>query len=549
MLVGDFVVDRLEGLGLGHVIGVPGDYCLPLFERFAASKRIKLVGATDEGNAGFAADAYARMRGVGCVAATFGVGALKLVNAVAGAFAERSPLIVISGAPGVKDRSDEYIHHHVFKSYDSQRDIFRNVTCASAILNDPATAAFQLDRAMEVMAYKKQPIYVELPLDVAEKPVRYDFNLVGTPVIPASDAESLGEAMREVVPWIERARQPVILAGVQVARYGLGGLVMDFAGRTNIPVATTMLAKSTFDEHHRLFLGTYAGSTSSPEVQRYVEGSDCLLIFGELLSDMTVGFRPARFDRRTTVTCSVEGLKVRNHSYQNVHFLDFCNSLFKVKAIDTHQCPVLPSRPGAKEWRPQADRKVTTARFFEKVNSLLDENMTVVADPGDSLFGSMDLIQTRASNVFLGPAFYNSMGFAIPAALGAALAKPKSRVVVLVGDGSFQMASCTELSTILRAGLNPIVFVLNNRGYTTERYIRDGAFNDIGDWQYERITDLINGGVGTKVTTEGQLDRAVEAARRSEKLSVISVALDPKDVSPALRRMTEGLASTVRQNK
>ncbi len=144
-------------------------------------------------------------------------------------------------------------------------------------------------------------------------------------------------------------------------------------------------------------------------------------------------------------------------------------------------------------------------------------------------------------HTFLGPAFYNSMGFAIPASLGVQLANPKLRPIVLVGDGSFQMASCTELSTILQNKLNPIIFVLNNRGYTTERLIMDGPFNNIRDWNYEKITDLLNGGIGMKVTTEEELDVAVTSALTSDKMYVINVIVGQYDISPALKRLMSSL--------
>ena len=543
MLVADFLLERLEQLGLKHVFGVCGDYILPFFERLEKSKKLQMVNGTDEGNAAFTADAYARATGVGCVVATYGVGALKTVNAVAGAFAERSPLIVISGAVGIKDRHADYVQHHVVKGFDSQRKVFEEYTCAAVVLDDPTTAGFRLDHALEMLRLKKQPIYIELPLDIGERPIKYDHTSQGTPVAPENDEFNMQEAISEIVPWLAEAKQPVILAGVQLARYGLEKPLMKFVEKTNIPVATTMLSKSTVNEKHRLFLGTYAGSAGTEFVQKYIETSDCLLLFGEVLSDMTCGFKPPQFNRRQTVTASVEGLVVKNHAYKDVDFRQFCEQLFKAQ-VEVRQQPEIPARPEPAPWVP-AKRRITTVRFFEKVNSILDDSTALVADPGDSLFGSVDIMSIHKPNTFFGPAFYNSMGFAIPGALGVQLACPKLRPVVLVGDGAFQMSSCTELSTIARWKLNPIVFVLNNCGYTTERFIRDGAFNDIKDWQYERMTDVIGSGKGFKVTTEEELDRAVSEALASKELTIINVLVEPKDISPALRRMTTGLAGCI----
>ncbi len=542
MLVADFLLERLEQLGLRHVFGVAGDYILPFFDRLVKSKKLQMVNGTDEGNAGFTADAYARANGVSCVVATYGVGALKLVNSVAGAFAERSPVIVISGAVGVKDRHLDYVQHHVVKGYDSQRKVFEEYTCAAVVLDDPTTAGHQLDHALEMLRVKKQPIYIELPIDVGERPIKYDFNVIKT-AAPQNDQFNMKEAVGEIVPWLAEAKQPVILAGVQIARYNLEKCLIKFAERANIPVATTMLSKSTVNERHPLFLGTYAGAAGTEFVKKYVETSDCLLLFGEVLSDMTCGFKPPQFNRRMTVTASVEGLKVKNHAYGDVDFRSFCEYLFKSQ-VAPRSSPDLPPKPEPVAWVPEK-RAITTVRFFEKVNSILDGKMALVADPGDSLFGAVDVMSVNKPNTFFGPAFYNSMGFAIPGALGVQLACPSLRPVVLVGDGAFQMSSCTELSTMARWGLNPIVFVLNNRGYTTERFIRDGSFNDIQDWNYERMTDVIGYGRGFKVTTEEELDRAVSEALASKELSLINVLVGQRDISPALRRMTAGLAGCI----
>jgi indolepyruvate decarboxylase len=543
MLVADFLLERLEQLGLRHAFGVPGDYIISFFERLAKSSKIKLVNNTDENHAGFAADAYARAAGIGVVCTTYNVGTLKLCNAVAGAFAERSPLIVISGSPGLKERGEDYVLHHVVKSYDCQKDIFSNITCASVILDDPQTAAYRIDYALEMLKHKKQPIYIELPRDIAERPIKYDFNSQGTPSAPANDDHNMSEAIQEIVPWLGQAKQPVILAGVQLARYGLEKPLIKFVEKTNIPVATTMLSKSTVNEQHPLFLGTYAGNAGTEFVKKYVEESDCLLLFGEVLSDMTCGFKPIKFNRRKTVTASVEGLTVKNHAYKDVNFRMFCESLFK-SDVAKRNTPGLPEKVVPGEWNPVDGKRISTIRFFEKVNSILDGKTAIVADPGDSLFGAVDIMSVHQTNTFYGPAFYNSMGFAIPGALGVQLACNKLRPIVLVGDGAFQM-SCSELSTIARLKLNPIVFVLNNRGYTTERFIKDGPFNDIQDWNYEKMADVINSCVGVKVSTEEELERAVSAALASKQLYLINVLVEPKDISPALRRMTAGLADCI----
>ncbi len=540
--VADFLLERLENTGLRHAFTVPGDYILHFLKKVSESKKIKLINNTDENHSGFAGDAYARLNGLSCVIATYNVGALKVCNSIAGAYAEKSPVILISGSPGMKERDEGFMLHHMVRGFDNQLKIFENITCCSVVLDDPTTAGYKIDMALEKLHHHKQPIYIELPRDVAMKPIKYDVYHQGTPTAPETDPAILQEALKEVFTWVDDAKKPVIMAGVQVGRFKLGAEMMRFAEKHSIPIATTLLSKSVVDEKHPLFLGVYAGAMSSDFVKEYVESSDCLLIFGELITDMVCGFTPMSFAPANTVACSVEGLKIKNHTFKNVRFTDFCKSLFKA---DLHKHP-FPSYMvvAHKKYEPVDDDKITVKRFFEKVNSLLvDPKVAIVADIGESLFGALQL--TVSQHHFISPAFYSSMGFAIPGALGVKLAQPECRPVVLVGDGAFQMA-CTELSTFLEHKLNPVVFVLNNKGYSTERAIMEGPFNNIRDWDYHKITEVIGGGKGFRVETEKELEEAVKTSLASDTLCVINVILDSKDMSSNLRRLTENFAKRVK---
>lgn len=538
--VADFIVERLENAGVKHVMGVPGDYCLSFCKKLTQSKKLTMVNNTDEGLAGFAADAYARINGIGCVVATYNVGALKLCNAIAGAYAERSPVVVISGAPGLRERDDDFILHHMVRGFDNQRNIFENITCYSVILDDPTKAGFQIDEALEKLKFYKQPVYLELPRDIADKAIQYDVYRQLTPVAPPTEKIILQEALKEVMQWLTDAERPVILAGVQLGRYNLQELLLRFAEKHNIPIITTMLSKSVVDEKHPLFLGVYVGSGTEPNVQKVVAESDCCLIFGEMLSDITVGFQRAKFDHSRTAFCAVEGLRIRNHTYQHVGFADFCTGLFKsdLKKHEKHY----GFRKVRNKYVSVPVAKITVQRVFDKIDSILTPSIAVLADVGDSMFGSMGL--NVSDRRFICPAFYASMGFAIPGALGATLARPKVRPIVLVGDGGFQM-SCTELSTFVRLGLAPIVVVLNNKGYQTERLMLDGPFNDILDWNYHKIVTLLGNGTGYRVETEGQFEEAMTKSLAQNELAVINVILDSKDRTDALQRTADGFSNRI----
>lgn len=541
--VSNFLLERMENAGIKHVFGVPGDYVLNFYKKLSDNKNIEVVNTTDESHAGFAADAYARINGIGCVCVTYNVGALKLANAIACAYAERSPVVMISGSPGIKERAEGMLLHHMVRSFECQKQIFENITCASAVLTDPTKAGYEIDRAFEALKYHKQPIYIELPRDIADKTISYDVYRQGTPQSPIGNEEDLNDALEDTLEWLNNSKNPVILAGVQVARYGLGKDLLKFAEKSNIPIATTLLSKSVIDETHPLNLGVYAGETSQTGVQAAVENSDCLLMFGVLLTDMTLNFMPSRFNKRQIVSSSVEGMKIKNKTYGEVNFESFLRKLFKTEVnkkdarIESLICKE------RNEFVPQENAVISASRFFDKINSIIDENHIIVADVGDSLFGSMDLI-VRDSNNFLSPAYYTSMGFAIPGTLGALCASDSDKAIVIVGDGAFQM-SCTELSTILDKNLNAIVFVLNNRGYTTERFLLDGPFNNIRNWKYENIVNLIDGGTASTVSTEEELEKTINLVLQEKGLHVINVNIDQFDVSPALKRMTEGLSKRV----
>jgi indolepyruvate decarboxylase len=541
MNTSQFLRERLENAGVNHVFSVPGDYVLDFVKEIWDSK-IKMIINTDEAHAGFAADGYARVNGIGCVVVTYNVGASKIINAVQCAYAERSPLVVISGAPGLNERNEEFLLHHMVKGFNSQKHQFDEITCASVVLDNPATAGYEIDRAFEALHHFKRPIYIELPRDVAKKPISYDVYKQGTPTAPPTDQENLQEAIKEVTEWLREAENPVILAGVELARYKLSEQMVKFAERHNIPVATTLLSKSVINERNALFAGVYFGAGSKDQARKIVDESDCLLIFGDYHHDMALGFRPARFKKRQVVWANVESLKVRNHTFTEVGFTDFSKAMFKLD-IGRQWKPQLPPVKDKATFAPKEGVPVTSDRLFAKIDSILDRSHAICADIGDSLFGAMDLT-VHHSHHFLSPAYYTSMGPSIPYALGVQVALPDVRPIVIIGDGAFQMAG-VELSTILNQKGNPIVFVLNNGGYATERCLIDGGFNDIRRWNYHKVTELINGGNGRIVATEDQLDFAVKEALDSKELFVINVLLGRKDISQGLRRMTDGLSKRV----
>ncbi len=539
--IGEYLIQRLYANGVRHVFGIPGDYVLTFYDMLEKSK-LRVINTCDEQGAGFAADAYARMRGLGVVCITYCVGGLKVANTTAEAFAEKSPVVVISGAPGMKEREKNPLLHHKVREFDTQKKVFEQLTVASTVLGDPETALAEIDRVIHAALRYKRPVYIELPRDrvhMAGSPHHQPTEFHET-----SDPRSLNAALGEAEEMINRSKKPVIIADVELHRFGLQDVVVKLAEKCNIPVAATLLGKSVIAEHHPFYIGVYEGAMGREEVREYVESSDCVILLGAFLTDINLGVFTARLDPGRSIYATSERLSIRYHTYEEVRFKDFMRGLLR---IDLKRRPA-ENRPHPLDTRPfrpkGGDQRITVKRLFERLNSFLTDDTVVIADVGDALFGAADLfIHDRTE--FLGPAYYASMGFAIPASIGVQMANPKMRPLVLVGDGAFQMTGM-ELGTSARYGLNPIVVLLNNGGYGTERHMQDGPYNDVSNWRYHRLPEVLGAGRAFLVTTERELDEALKAARHhTESFCLIEVRLDPRDRSPALTRLADRLAKRI----
>lgn len=542
--LGSLLVDRLHQVGVRHIFGVPGDYVLALYKVLEQSP-IALVGTTREDCAGFAADAYARICGVGALCVTYCVGGLNTVNAIACAYAERSPVIVLTGSPGLSERSRNPYLHHMVRNFDTQKEVFESVTVAAEILDDPLTAARQIDRALDAMLRDRRPIYLEVPRDLVHAPLppqaRTRRKATEAQATEVNDQAVVDEALAEARTMLAQATRPVILAGAEVGRFGLQDVLVTLVERFQIPIASTLHGKSIIPEDHPLYAGVYGGLIGRDEVLQFVHEADCLLILGSTLSDVDVidPQRPALAEGQV-IHATADRIAIKHHRYERIAFEAFLRGLVESTLPPYPPRPLLQAvAPVVPPIDPQAP--VTLRALFSEVDQLLTDHTVVVADVGESLFASADL-HVRGRFEFLSPAYYTSMGFAVPAAIGAGFADPTLRPLVLVGDGAFQMTG-TELATALRYGHTPIVVILNNRGYSTEREILEGTFNDIHEWRYERICELLGGGVGHCVRTQGELVAALSQAFADKaRMHVLNVVLDPADRSPGMRRLAGRLA-------
>jgi len=537
--ISHYLLHRLQEIGIKHLFGVPGDYNLDFLDDVVESP-IRWVGNCNELNAGYAADGYARLNGVGAAVVTYGVGGLSILNAVAGAFAEHVPIIIISGAPPARRRESGAMVHHLVSNYYMQLDIFRKITADAAILTDPNTAPDEIDRIIRNCIARKLPVYLEFPADITHALCREPGEwLYSIPL--TSNEESLEECIKEAAELLNNASNPMILAGVELLRFGLGNEALHLVEKTEVPFATMLSSKSVLPELHPQFTGIYQGGWSREHVRRQVEDSDCLLSLGVWMTDLDTGLFSMNLDNRRMITVGGGQVRIGSHYYHQIQLGDFIRELTLVAQTRSY----LASHP-AESYRPKRPFKaepsqvLTAPRLYECLNYFLDDRMILLAEPGDAFCATPEFHIEEAEN-FIVQAYYCSIGYCTPAALGVALARPGKRPVVLSGDGAFQMTA-QEVSTLIRERCPAVIVIINNDGYLIERRLhKDGPYNDIRMWQYSYLPGVFDDGsftVGIRVTTEEELEQAMKTATLGkDKFVLIEAYLPARDCSAGLERL------------
>lgn len=529
---------RLREHAVDRGFGIVGDYALRLFADLEEVGFPVLVTADEQG-AAFAADAYARLKGLGVVAVTYGVGGLKIANAVAGAWAEQVPLLVVSGAPGLRERVGDVLLHHKIRNFDSQLVVFEELTCAQAVLDNPATAADEIDRVIAEVLSQQRPGYLEIPRDMVEVPIHAPQSERLRAHLPPVDPDRLQAAVADALDCLRDSTSPVVHAGAMVWRRGLGPALVTAAERLNVPVATSSLAKGLFPERHPLSLGVYMGAVSPPEVVDRVEGASTVVSFGVLNTDLTMGAFTAHLDPQRHIDAQDTEVTIGLRTYREVPLWAFLPALAEAASGSLAPAPepvkarlAFTAKPGA---------PLSVARVIAAVDEHLDSRHGLLVDPGECLFASVDL---AAPHWCLASAYYATMGYAVPGALGAGIAVPKLRPVVLVGDGAFAMTGLEAASAPFH-GVNPVIIVLDNNGYGTQRPMKDGAFNDIPPLRAELLPEVFGTGRGWLAETEDALDVALAEAMALDDLCIIRAVVPQGDRSPALLRLTDALGKRV----
>ncbi len=533
MNLAEQLLHALKRRGATEVFGIPGDFALPLFREIERSGVLPLLTLSHEPAVGFAADAASRARGgLGVAAVTYGAGALNLVNAVAGAYAERVPLVVLSGAPAAHEAASGYLLHHQVKTLDSQWRLMRELTVDQARLDDAQTAPQQIARVLDRALRASRPVYLEIPRDMPGVACA----VVPLTEWPTPDPDVVAAAADELLLRLRAAYRPVLMVGVEVRRYGLEARVAELARRLDIPVVTSFMGRGLLTQADAL-RGTYLGLAGDPSISAEVEASDALLLLGVILSDTNFAVSARRIDLRHAIQALDDRVTMGHHVYPDVALAALVDALLER----------LPAR-ASEEFAPRLslptapliadDGAVVPGDIAAAVNDLMRAHgaMPLACDVGDCLFAAMDIVPTA----LIAPGYYATMGYGVPAGLGLQAATG-SRALVLVGDGAFQMTGW-ELGNAARLGLDPIVLLFNNAGWEMLRAFEPGQrFNELGQWDFASMAAGM-GGDGYRVETRAQLRAALDKAFATRgRFQLLDIRLLPGAQSPTLQRFVSAV--------
>jgi len=525
------LLKALKDCGASEIFGIPGDFALPYFRVIEDSQILPLFTLSHEPAVGFAADAAARFSsGLGVAAVTYGAGALNMVNAVAQAFAEKSPVVVISGAPGKIESARGLLLHHQAKTLDSQYRIYQEITCDQAVLDDAARAPEQIARVLQSCLRESRPVYIEIPRDMAQ----VGCHPVVFPEVDPVDQDAVDACADSLLERLTAACQPLLMAGVEVRRFGLEEKVKELAERLAIPVVTSFMGSGLLVGSERL-TGTYLGAAGDPDLSHAVETSDCLLLLGVLLSDTNFGVSAGKIDMRRAVHVEGNQVRIGYSLYPHIPLEALLDTLLQRLK---ESASLAADRPKAQiQSYPSLEddhQDLSPDDIAHSLNDLIEKNgpVPLASDIGDCFFTLMGIRPTPIA----APGYYASMGFGVPAGLGIQAASGQ-RPIILVGDGAFQMTGM-ELGHCVRHGLDPIVLLYNNSTWgMLAAFDADANYNQLGhSWNYAALADAL-GGEGCQVRTRHELKQALDNAwQKRGRFQLIEIIIPPQKLSSTLTR-------------
>ena len=527
------LLHALKAHGARQIFGIPGDFALPYFRIIEESAILPLYTLSHEPGVGFAADASARIScGLGVAAVTYGAGALNMINSVAAAFAEKSPLVVLSGGPGKGESRSGLLLHHQAKTLDSQFQIFKEITCDQVRLDDAKRAPADIARVLASCLRRSEPVYIEIPRDMVAMPCEPVVAVIDLP----PDQDALNACVDEILERLAQARSPVLMAGVEVRRYGIEAKVAELSRRLGIPVVTSFMGRGLLAEEDAPLVGTYMGVAGFPEVTQLVESSDGLFLLGEIICDTNFAVSETKIDMRKTIQALDGRVTIGYHSYADLPLAALVDRMLeradKTEKVFDVKRQVFPYGLAAD------DATITPTDIATAVNDLMAAHgkMPIASDMGDCLFTAMEIEHTA----LVAPGYYATMGYGVPAGLGLQAATGQ-RPLILVGDGAFQMTGW-ELGNCKRYGWDPIVLLFNNASWEMLRTFQpESSFNDLGHWGFAEMAAGM-GGDGIRVNTRAELKAALEKAISTRgRFQLIDITIPRGVLSETLSRFVAGV--------
>lgn len=537
--VTDYLIQELNKLGIVDFFGLPGDYNFNILYSIGENPNTNWVGCTNELNAGYAADGYARINGYGAVVTTFGVGELSAINAVAGSFAENIPVIKIVGAPLSKHIKNNSLIHHNFLNpdYYAFERAFSNVVATTAFL-DENNAKEEIDRILSVFVKEKRPVYVTIPIDVCK--VKIDNN--PKIVVPKSDSKVLEKAVSHALRLIENSKKPVILGDVLVKRFRARSEFTKLVYNTKFPVSNLLMGKGLIEASNPKYLGTFLSIYENPNAADALRQSDCVICAGIVNSDLNtyrlgLPLKPADF-------IEIQGnyTIVENTKYENILMKDVLSELAqKITPRDFE----MPEKKPSFEHKDPDSSKLTSSYIYPRIQEFLRPNDMIFVETGiiPHGFAPTRLAENTEVNT---QTLWGSIGWATPAAFGGQMAAKERRTILLTGEGSHQLTAM-EISNMMKNNLKPIVIVFNNNGYTIERILSDNPddfFNDVIQWDYSKLPTVFKGDCWIKqARTCAEFDEALKQAEIEQKsrMCYIEIFTDKMDLPQLTKRIVENM--------
>lgn len=537
MKVSDYLIACLKSIGIEHFFGLPGDYNFEILYSINRTSGVEWIGCTNELNAGYAADGYARVKGFGAIVTTYGVGELSAINAIAGSYAENVPVISIVGVPPVKMIENKTLVHHNFASpdYYAFAQAHKSVTQTVAYLTHE-NAKSEIDRVITTFLKERKPVYIALPMDVTQLEIDDEFGFE----YPKSDKDTLDEVLFNIFKMVDNSKNPVLLADNLVKRFQCIEEFRQLVEKTNYPVSNFLMGMGVVNSSSENYLGTYLSKYGNDLAKDVLHNTDCLLSFGVVYSDLnSFGFGlPYNYEDYIAVYGTYT---IINHKrYENVLMKDVIKGLTNILPKREETVPELFYGYNFAEIQ---DKVLTSNYIYPRLQEFFKE--------GDCLFLETGLIPHGIApskfpdNVIINSqTLWGSIGWATPASFGASIAlkDTEHRVILLTGDGSHQLTS-SEISNMMHHNLKPIVFVFNNDGYTIERLLSDNIndnFNDIIKWDYSKLTSVFEGDVEVSVIkTDKEFDEVLKNVQNSNKMNYIEIFIDKMDI-PELSRKSIG---------